>query len=65
MQFHKMPKLYWIRIEISYLLYNDNIKFRKLLDDNGYKYIYYETDEGHIWKNWIIYLTEFSKLIFK
>ena len=39
--------------------------FRKLLDDNGYKYEYLETGEGHIWRNWRIYLTEFAPKLFK
>ena len=39
--------------------------FRKLLDDNGCKYEYLETGEGHIWRNWRIYLTEFAPKLFK
>lgn len=35
-----------------------------MLDEKGYKYEYYETGEGHIWKNWRIYLTEFAPKIF-
>jgi len=37
----------------------------KKLDDNKFQYTYYETGEGHIWKNWRIYLTEFTPLLFK
>ena len=42
--------------------YND---YRKMLDEKGYKYEYYETGEGHIWKNWRIYLTEFVPMLFR
>ena len=59
------PKLYWIGIGKTDFLYKDNADFRKILDDNGYKYTYMETDGGHIWKNWRIYLTEFAPKLFK
>ena len=64
-QFEKNPKLYWIAIGDKDFLYKDNEKFRKILDANNYPYVYYETPEGHIWKNWRIYLTEFAPQLFK
>jgi enterochelin esterase family protein len=65
MQFKLNPKLYWIGIGNKDFLYDANAKFRHQLDDWGYKYTYYETGEGHIWRNWRIYLTEFLPLLFK
>ena len=64
-QFSKNPKLYWIAIGKADFLYKANEDYRKLLDNSGYKYTYYETEEGHIWKNWRIYLTEFVPMLFK
>lgn len=64
-QFDKNPALYWIAIGNTDFLYQANAEYRKMLDDKGYKYTYYETPEGHIWKNWRIYLTEFVPLLFK
>jgi len=64
-QFSKTPKLYWIAIGKADFLYKANEEYRKLLDTNGYKYTYYETEEGHIWKNWRIYLSEFVPMLFK
>jgi len=64
-QFSKKPKLYWIAIGNADFLYQANKDFRKYLDDNKYPYTYYETGEGHIWKNWRIYLTEFASLLFQ
>ena len=64
-QFAKNPALYWIAIGKTDFLYKANVDYRKLLDEKGYKYTYYETDEGHIWKNWRIYLTEFVPMLFK
>jgi enterochelin esterase family protein len=64
-QFDKKPKLYWIAIGKTDFLYQANTDFRKKLDASGYKYTYYETSEGHIWKNWRIYLAEFAPMLFK
>lgn len=64
-QFSKKPALYWIAIGETDFLYKANEDYRKMLDERGYKYTYYETGEGHIWKNWRIYLTEFVPLLFK
>lgn len=64
-QFSKAPKLYWIAIGKTDFLYGANTDFRKNLDERKYPYQYYETDEGHIWKNWRIYLSEFVPKLFK
>lgn len=64
-QFSKNPALYWIGIGDKDFLYQANTDYRKMLDENGYKYTYFETGEGHIWKNWRIYLTEFVPKLFK
>jgi len=64
-QFAKAPKLYWIAIGTTDFLYQHNVEYRALLDKNKYPYTYYETGDGHIWKNWRIYLTEFVPMLFK
>lgn len=64
-QFKKQPKLYWIGIGQTDFLYEENAEFRKMLDENGLSYIYYESPGGHIWRNWRIYLTEFAPLLFQ
>lgn len=64
-QFDKNPALYWIAIGKTDFLYKANEEYRKLLDEKEYKYTYYESDEGHIWKNWRIYLTEFVPMLFR
>ncbi|GAB1450403.1 alpha/beta hydrolase-fold protein [Draconibacterium sp.] len=58
-------KLYWIGIGKTDFLIKPGEEFRKKLDDLGMKYTYVETDGGHIWKNWRIYLSEFAPLLFK
>lgn len=64
-QFSKKPALYWIAIGNTDFLYKANTDFRKMLDDKGYKYTYVETPDGHIWKNWRMYLNEFTPQLFK
>ncbi|MCC8134434.1 MAG: esterase [Tannerellaceae bacterium] len=64
-QFDKKPKLYWIAIGKTDFLYQANVDYRKLLDEKGYPYTYYENEDGHIWKNWRIYLTGFVPMLFK
>ncbi|MCF0160413.1 MAG: esterase, partial [Bacteroidaceae bacterium] len=46
-------------------LYKANADYRAYLDKMGYKYEYLETDGGHIWRNWRIYLTIFAQRLFK
>ena len=64
-QFAKKPALYWIGIGKTDFLIQANNAYREKLDGLGYKYQYMETDGGHIWRNWRIYLTEFTPLLFK
>lgn len=64
-QFSKKPKLYWIAIGKTDFLYQANSDFRKILDKNNLKYTYFESEEGHIWKNWRIYLSEFTPMLFR
>lgn len=63
--FAKKPALYWIAIGNTDFLYKNNKDYREYLDEMGYKYEYVETDGGHIWRNWRIYLTTFSQRLFK
>ena len=59
------PALLWIGCGVTDFLYQANKDFMKKLDENGFPYTYMETDGGHIWKNWRIYLSEFVPLLFK
>ena len=65
LQFAKKPVLYWIAIGKTDFLYKANREYRKLLDEKGYPYEYFENEDGHIWRNWRIYLTEFTPKLFK
>ena len=63
--FTAKPKLYWIAIGKTDFLYQQNADYRRYLDEKGYPYEYVETDGGHIWRNWRIYLSQFAQKIFK
>ena len=63
--FSKKPKLYWIGIGNTDFLFKTNADYRNYLKEHNYPFTYFETGEGHIWKNWRIYLTEFSQRLFK
>lgn len=63
--FDTKPRLYWIAIGRTDFLYDQNRTYRQYLDANNYRYEYYESDEGHIWRNWRVYLTKFAQMIFK
>jgi enterochelin esterase family protein len=63
--FAKKPALLWIGIGRTDFLIQSNNEFRAKLDAAGYPYKYMETDGGHIWRNWRIYLSEFVPLLFK
>ena len=64
-QFAHAPKLYWIAIGKTDFLYKANAEYRELLDKHQYKYVYRESEGGHIWRNWRIYLSEFAPQLFK
>lgn len=58
-------KLYWIGMGKSDFLYKNGEEFRAKLDKFGMKYTYRESEGGHIWRNWRIYLSEFAPLLFQ
>ncbi len=63
--FSKNPRLFWIGIGKTDFLIKNNNDLRAYLDNKQHKYTYLETDGGHIWRNWRIYLSDFLPLIFK
>ena len=63
--FGSKPKLYWMGMGKTDFLYQGTVDLRNYWDSKGYKYEYVETDGGHIWRNWRIYLAMFAEKIFK
>jgi enterochelin esterase family protein len=64
-QFELKPELYYIAIGEDDFLYDENVAYRKMLDERGFDYRYVESGGGHVWRNWRIYITVFAQLIFK
>jgi enterochelin esterase-like enzyme len=57
--------LYWIGIGKTDFLYRNVLDYRNKLDQMGLTYTYRESEGGHIWKNWRVYLSEFVPQLFK
>ena len=57
--------LYWIAIGKTDFLYQANVDFRQKLDALGMPYVYRESEGGHIWRNWRIYLRKFVPKLFE
>lgn len=58
-------KIYWIGMGKTDGLYKSGVNYLKQLDEIGMKYTYRESEGGHTWTNWRLYLTEFVPLLFK
>ena len=58
-------KLYWIACGKTDFLYKNNIAYMKYLDKIDFPYEYRESEGGHTWRNWRMYLSEFVPMLFK
>lgn len=59
------PSLYWIGVGSADGVKVNSLKLKEYCEKKGYPVEYYESDGGHIWRNWRIYLTLFAQKIFK
>lgn len=59
------PKLYYIGCGKTDFLYKGVTDLRSLYDEIGFKYTYRESEGGHSWNNWRLYLSEFVPELFK
>lgn len=57
-------RLYWIAIGNTDFLFQNVVDYRSKLDEMKFTYQYRESDGGHIWANWRIYLSEFAQMLF-
>lgn len=65
LQKKKGYKLYWIGIGKADFLYEGMQAHRKRLDKLQFPYTYVESERGHIWSNWRIYMLQFTPLLFR
>jgi len=59
------PALYWIACGKEDFLIESVVTMRKELDKHNFKYVYRESEGGHTWTNWRIYLSEFVPMLFQ
>ena len=59
------PKLYWIACGTEDFLFDGVTELRALYDEVGFDYTYRESEGGHSWNNWRLYLSEFAPMLFR
>ncbi len=59
------PKLYWIGCGKTDFLYQSVLDLKALYDEIDFKYTYRESEGGHTWNNWRLYLSELAPKLFK
>lgn len=57
-------RLYWIAIGNTDFLFQNVVDYRSKLDEMKFTYQYRQSDGGHIWANWRLYLSEFAQMLF-
>jgi len=58
-------QLYWIAMGVDDFLFNACVEFRAKLDELGFPYEFHQTEGGHTWRNWRIYLSQFLPRLFQ
>ena len=59
------PKLYWIACGKTDGVMVNSLLLKEYCESKGYPVSFYESEGGHIWRNWREYLTIFAQKIFK
>ena len=63
--FAAKPKLYWIACGKTDGVMVNSLLLKEYCEKKGYPVSFYESEGGHIWRNWREYLTIFAQKIFK
>lgn len=58
-------KLYFLCCGTSDFLYDGSVKLDEALTRNGLDHTFFQSDGGHVWANWRLYLNTFAPLLFK
>lgn len=59
------PTVYWVACGRTDFLFDDVTRLLALYDEIGFDYTYRESEGGHTWNNWRLYLSEFLPMLFK
>ena len=63
--FAAKPKLYWIACGKTDGVMENSLLLKEYCEAQGHPVSFYESEGGHIWRNWREYLTIFAHKIFK
>lgn len=63
--FAKKPKLFYVAIGDDDYLMEENVEFRRMLEEKGYPHHYNLTDGAHKWNVWRDYLVDLLPRLFK
>jgi enterochelin esterase family protein len=63
--FPAKPQLYWIACGKTDGVMKNSLLLKEYCEQKGYPVSFYESEGGHIWRNWREYLTIFAQKIFK
>ena len=63
--FAAKPKLYWIACGKTDGVMKNSLLLKEYCEDKGYPVSFYESEGGHIWRNWREYLTIFAQKLFR
>lgn len=63
--FASEPKLYWIGCGKTDGIMANSLLLKEYCEKNGYPVTFYESEGGHIWRNWREYLVIFVQKLFK
>ncbi|MBO4633821.1 MAG: esterase [Bacteroidales bacterium] len=63
--FAAQPKLYWIGCGKADGVMENTRKLVDYCNAKGHPVTFYESEGGHTWRNWRVYLTEFAQKLFK
>jgi len=58
-------KLYFLACGTSDFLYEGSVKLDQTLTEQGLDHIFYQSEGGHTWANWRLYLNTFAPKLFK
>ena len=59
------PSLYWIACGTEDFLYNSVVELIAFLESNDFPHTYVETEGGHTWDIWRLYLSKLAPLLFR
>jgi len=57
--------IYWIGTGKTDIFHSQSRRFVRKLQQREIPYLFFETEGGHVWRNWRLYLSEFLQYVFK